>query len=83
MKPRRRSRLDHTRDWAEALQRIRLERIARGEAEPLSDREQYFQWTLQHLGRADPADYIVPWPLLMAEAEILRLAREEGDEEDP
>ena len=79
MKARRRSRIAYNRDWAEALQRLRLERIARGEAEPLSDREQYFQWTLQQRGRADPADYIVPWPLLMAETEIMRREREDAE----
>ena len=80
MKPRRRSRLDHTRARSRTLQRIRLERIARGEAEPVSEREEHYQWTLQHVGHADPADFIVPWPLLLVETVELLEARAAGEE---
>ncbi len=83
MKPRRRtSRRLTDRAFAESLQRIRLDAIARGEAEPICPREQYFQWTLKSRGRADPADYIVPWPLLVAEGELIRMEREAATRAD-
>ncbi len=69
IRPRRRSRLAFLRDYAALLQRGRLACIARGEAEPLCERERLFLAALQIDGRADLADYVVPLPLLLAETE--------------
>lgn len=48
-------------------QRARLALIARGELEPLHEREHYYLWALRGLGRANPADFILPGPLCEAE----------------
>ena len=68
MKPRRMSRQRWARACARALQRLRLEQIASGEAQPLCNREEFYLRTLREDGRANPADFIIPYPMLLIEA---------------
>lgn len=68
MKPRRMSRHRRDRDFARRLQLYRLRRIARGERDPLCEREAMYLETLRRFGRANPADFVLPYPLLVIEA---------------
>ena len=67
MKPRRprRTRRKAAQLWA--IQRHRLDRIARDEIAPVFQREQFFRWMLKARGRANPADFILPGILFMTE----------------
>jgi len=67
MKPRRprRARSKAAQLWA--IQRHRLDRIARDEIAPVFPREHFFRWMLQARGRANPADFILPGLLFMTE----------------
>ncbi|OGN52054.1 MAG: hypothetical protein A2352_09260 [Caulobacterales bacterium RIFOXYB1_FULL_67_16] len=76
MRPRRPSSARHDDAFAYALQRHRLELIAAGEAEPLTEREGLFLRQIRARRRTLYADYIVPAPLLRAEVGALRRARE-------
>jgi hypothetical protein len=76
MRRRRPSNARHDDAFAYALQRHRLELIAAGEAEPLTEREGLFLRQFKARRRPVYADYIVPGPLLRAEAGALRRARE-------
>ena len=70
MKARRRpGRARHMDAMYRAVQRLRLEKIAKGEDKPICPREQYFLWTLQAMGRVDYDDFIVSGLLFMAEKE--------------
>lgn len=80
MKRRHLSRRAYDRVFARELQLHRLEGIARGELEPLCDREAYFLWTLRQDGRAAFADFILPLPLLLVEATAM--AGEDVDHPD-
>ncbi|RZI98122.1 MAG: hypothetical protein EON90_14615 [Brevundimonas sp.] len=80
MKPRRQSRRVYARAFALTLQRLRLEGIARGELKPLCVREEFFLRALRERGRADPADFIIPHPLLLLEA---MREREESEPDEP
>jgi hypothetical protein len=62
------SRQRWARASAHALQRLRLEQIACGRAEPLCNREEFYLRTLRDHGRANPADFIIPYPMLLIEA---------------
>ena len=50
-----------------AAQRLRLEKIAEGAAEPICPREQYFLWTLRARRIVNPPDFILPGLQFMAE----------------
>ena len=76
MPPRRPARARHDKLFAYALQRHRLELIASGRAKPLCERERLFLHAVKARRRPVYADYILPWPLLQAEHETHRLARE-------
>lgn len=77
--PRRRDRL-----FAHALQRVRLEMLMRGQAEPVGPREGLFMAALHAGDRPDPEDFIVSAPLLMAEAVEMQLdAAPDADLLDP
>jgi hypothetical protein len=76
MRPRRPARARQDQLFAYALQRHRLELIAAGRANPLCERERLFLHAVQTRRRPAFADYILPWPLLQAEHETHRLARE-------
>ncbi|MFN7130070.1 MAG: hypothetical protein ACK4OJ_13510 [Brevundimonas sp.] len=76
MRPRRPARARQDQLFAYALQRHRLELIAAGRAEPLTERERLFLRQVQARRRPAYADYIVPEPLLRAEAGALRVERE-------
>lgn len=78
MKRRPLSRPAYDRAFARELQLHRLERIARGELEPLCEREAYFLWTLRQNGRAAFADFILPLPLLLLEAESVEGEADDG-----
>ena len=67
MKRRSLSRRAYDRAFAREAQLYRLEGIARGELEPICDRESYFLWTLHQGGRVAFADFILPLPLLLVE----------------
>ncbi|EDX79917.1 MAG: hypothetical protein KJ728_07715 [Alphaproteobacteria bacterium] len=76
MRPRRPSSARHDDAFVYTLQRHRLELIASGEAEPLTERERLFLRQVKARRRPAYADYIVPGPLLRAETGALRRARE-------
>ncbi|WAC58820.1 hypothetical protein [Brevundimonas sp. SL130] len=76
MRPRRPSSARHDDAFVYTLQRYRLELIAAGEAEPLTEREGLFLRQVKANRRPAYADYIVPGPLLRAETGALRRARE-------
>ncbi len=76
MRPRRPSSARHDDAFVYTLQRHRLELIASGEAEPLTERERLFLRQVKARRRPAYADYIVPGPLLRAEAGALRVERE-------
>jgi len=73
MRPRRPSLARNRRLFAYALQRHRLELVATGRAEPRCEREQLFLWSMQARHVVTYADFILPWPLLLAEQAQLRL----------
>ncbi|HYC69268.1 hypothetical protein [Brevundimonas sp.] len=52
------------------VQRARLEKIRRGEIEPLYDREFYYLWTWRDGRRPKYADFILPPLLFLAEQEL-------------
>ena len=59
-----------------AIQRVRLDMIARGQIEPFCDRERFFLFTLRDRGRAVPANYILPGLLFLAEKHAAPVADE-------
>ncbi|CAN7301553.1 hypothetical protein [Brevundimonas sp. LjRoot202] len=67
MKTRRPNRLRRKDHQMWAVQRHRLMQIAEGRMEPHFEREHLFLWTLQARRIADPADFILPGLLFMAE----------------
>ncbi len=69
MKARRPGRARQMDAMYRAIQHLRLEKIAKGELEPICPREQYFLWTLQAMGRVDHDDFVVSGLLFMAEGE--------------
>ena len=73
MRPRRIARGRRKAALLWEVQRYRLDRIAKGEMEPWFAREHYFLWTLEHRGRANYADFILPGLLFMADKELLGL----------
>ena len=79
MKPRRMSRPRWDRACARALQGWRLEQIASGKEQPICNREEFYLRTLREHGRANPADFILPWPLLLIEA-LVELEEPEPDQ---
>lgn len=74
MKPRRPSRPRRKAAQLWRIQRLRLDQIARREIAPRTDRERWFLWTLEARGRANPADFILPGLLFMAEHELAKQA---------
>ena len=80
MKTRRPARVRRRDALYRTIQRLRLDRIARGEIEPRFDREHYFLWTLQARGRADYADFLIPGLPFLAETEVGKAERDEGIE---
>ena len=83
MKRRQLSRRALDRVFARELQLDRLERIAGGQLEPKCDREAYFLWTLRQDGRAAFADFILPLPLLLVEAEAIAEEQDEAADDAP
>ena len=77
MKARRTGRARQMDAMYRAAQRLRLEKIAKGEAEPDCPREQYFLWTLQAMGRVHYDDFIVSGLLFMAEKEERKIQAEQ------
>ncbi|WP_298744761.1 hypothetical protein [uncultured Brevundimonas sp.] len=63
------------------VQRERLARIARGEIEPMCDREGFFLWSVREGGRPKYADFILPPLLYLYEQERLEheARKEEAD----
>lgn len=70
MRSRRPSRRRHTDAFLRELQRQRLLRIAGRRAEPVCEREQWFQWSLATGRRPRLSDYILPPLLFLAEDEF-------------
>ncbi|MDY6924932.1 MAG: hypothetical protein SWI22_13365 [Pseudomonadota bacterium] len=60
------------------VQRDRLVRIARGQIEPVGEREGFFQWWLLQGQRATLADFILPPLLYIDEQCRLEAAGEPG-----
>ena len=67
MKARRPNRLRRKDRQMWAVQRHRLMQIAEGRMEPHFEREHLFLWTLQSRRIVNPADFILPGLLFMAE----------------
>lgn len=82
MKRRQLSRHAYDRAFARESQLCRLEGIARGELEPMCDREDYFLWTLRQGDRVDFADFILPLPLLLVELAAMEVEDADALEED-
>ena len=72
MKPRRPGRRRRLCRYLWASQRLRLIAVARGEAEPAYRHEHLYLATLRLRGRANPAEFILPGPLIHAEAADLK-----------
>ncbi|RZJ78895.1 MAG: hypothetical protein EON88_33650 [Brevundimonas sp.] len=70
MRPRRPSRRRHTDAFLRELQRQRLLRIARRRADPVCEREQWFQWSIATGRRPRLSDYILPPLLFIAERQF-------------
>ncbi|MBU1384442.1 MAG: hypothetical protein KKG14_09515 [Alphaproteobacteria bacterium] len=81
-RPNRRRRKDRQM-WA--VQHHRLMQIAEGRMEPHFEREHLFLWTLRSRHIADPAAFILPGLLFMAESltdPLPKLARRADDDDD-
>ncbi|GAA0870742.1 hypothetical protein GCM10009116_25790 [Brevundimonas basaltis] len=61
-----------------AVQRARLDRLAKGEIEPICPREEYFLWTLEAMDRVDPDDFVVSGLLFLAEKEERAIQAEQA-----
>ena len=61
------------------MQRHRLEGIARGDLDPINDREEFFLRMLRRDGRARYRDFIVPRSLLLLEVVALRADADAAD----
>ena len=72
MHPRRPAFRQRRREFIRALQLIRLEGLASGEYEPLSDRERMYLGLLQRSRSPDIEDFILSEPLLLLERSVDR-----------